>query len=914
MHAYNTHIGALSSGLPSFPLSKSLSFSRRGSEKRTVTRSASCAAASMDTSATGQSDTVNPFPPVPTKTRIAARFTTQRAAPTGEVLRAVSRARGVVLASSQRPVSAINYEPSELRVMSDQTLLEVWDGEGRDEKSLVNSYSLGSLKSASGGSEETQDSDRTRVEGESQFRHNTMQRKPSGRRVSGDHAVHIRKRASLRETTAVKKLFNFGWRDRSATMSRRGSVDGGNDGSCGEERRGEFKGCFNTKKERHRVQHEMLSTCTASDLTTKLSTPATPANSDAQMATSSIFSTREETRKLKKKNMGPASAHLGSGSNPPSAFTFECTDSCTPRSILVPDVSVLGSVLDSGPPTIVPTTRKKLVDSASSNVSEGTLVSTSLRPVTMASKKCWNRNGDGMETDSELIDGDGSNKGRVDSTSETVKEDGVELDEAVPPSRGGLSLKKSFKLGVGRTLGPRLTLAAATGALEELVLSADATAKSGDCADKNHDTVGQIEESRRVGKRVGRGSGMNTPSRSRFAKLPAMQTLQVPTPRPTPEQKKTRFQTLSKAKMEKTVALPPTNITPHFRDASMKPSPSTKAGSVGTSPGSSLTRTLPMIFRGSFSSEGRRSLSSAPSPPTSPLNTRSFAHSISGQPETYSSPPSTSTSRRRSATSPLRLSAITIESVKSAFAGVVGGVLGSRTSTTASPPQTTNMNKHPSLNAITSGTSSSNAAHGTGVFEGGEIMIMGDSYGDFMDLRDPFASPPPTKVKRNPNGHVREGLMNVDSFDDGHGACYEDVFVGSTGGHSRGEFGRRMSAWGKLPMPMKEYSNSAGGMSNRGVGLNHALPSTTSAGRSGGAQRRNAAHPMVKSRRSRKERRTRKSSMLGVVKNTTGSKVGISGKGTKVLGDEEVNFDIEEALLAQKLLKRLDDDWWEGRV
>ncbi len=137
------------------------------------------------------------------------------------------------------------------------------------------------------------------------------------------------------------------------------------------------------------------------------------------------------------------------------------------------------------------------------------------------------------------------------------------------------------------------------------------------------------------------------------------------------------------------------------------------------------------------------------------------------------------------------------------------------------------MNKHPSLNAITSGTSSGTAAHGTGAFEGGEVMIMGDRYGDFMDLRDPFASPPPTKLKRNPNGYVREGLMNVDSLDDGHGACYEDVFVGSTGGHSRGEFGRRMSAWGKLPVPMKEYSNLAGGMGNRGVGLNHALPSTT---------------------------------------------------------------------------------------
>ena len=911
-------MGALSTGLSSFPLSKRLSFSRRGSEKRTVKRSASCAAASMDTSATGQSGTVNPFPPVPSRTRIAARFTTRKAAPTAEALpRPVSRARGVVLASRQRPISAINYGSS-VRVMSDQTLLEVWDGEGRDEKSLVNSYSLGSLKSASGGSEETQDSDRTRVEGEeSQFRHNTMQRKPSGR-VSGDHAVYIRKHASLRETTAVKKLFKFGWRGRSATMSRRGSVDGGKDGGCGEKRRGEFKGFFNTKKDRQRVQHEMLSTCTASDLNTKLSTLATLASSDTQMPTSSIFSTREETTELKK-STDPMSAHLGSCSNPPSAFTVECTDSFT---VLVPDVSALESVLDSGSSTMVPTTGKKLAWKGPVSDETGTLVSRSLRSVTMTSKKCWNGDGDDTETDREIIDGDGDNKGRVDSTSETVKENGAELDEAVSPSSGGLSLKRSFKTGVGRTLGPSLTLAAATGALEELALSApkavlfaDATATSGDCADKNHDIVGQIEESRRVGRREldWVGLEMNTPSRSKLAKLPPMQTLQVPTPRPTPERKKTRFQTLSKAKMEKTVALPPTNITPHSGDASMKLSPSTKAGSVGTSPSSSLTQPFPMIFRGSFSSEGRRSLSSAPSPPTSPLNTQSFAHSISGQPEKYSSPPSTSTSRRRSATSPLRLSAITIESVRSAFAGVVGGVLGSRTSTASPSLQTNNMNKHPSLNAITSGTSSGSAAHGMGTFEGGGVMIMGDSYGDFMDLSDPFASPPPTKLKRNLNGYVKEGLMNVDSLDDGHGACYEDVFVGSTGGHSRGEFGRRMSAWGKLPMPMKEYSNLAGGMSNRGVGLNHALPSTTSVGRSGGSQRRNAAHPMVKSRRSRKDRRTRKSSMLGVVKNTTGSKVGIGGKGTKLLGDEEVNFDIEEALLAQRLLKRLDDDGWEGR-
>lgn len=918
MHAYNTHKGALSSALPSFSLSKSLSFSKKGGEKRAVTRSASCVSRDTDTG-TGGTDIVSLSQPVPSKARMATRFTTRRAAaPTAESSpQAASRAHEGVDEKNQRPVSVVlNYDLSEPKGLSEQSLLKVWDSEGQDEKTLGNSYSLGSLKSVSGGSEATQDSDRTRVEDEGpQFSYNAMQRKPSGIRSSGDPAVYIRKHASLRESATVKKLFKFEWRGRSPTIASTSSTSTGR----GEEgsRRG-AKRFVNTNKERRCVKHEMPSICIASTVATKLSTSVTRANIDVQkMPPSPISSFREAKRNLTK-NASLTTTILGSATTPP---TFESTNSSampTPCSALVSDVvfpAAFGSVSDSGPSKPSHKTTKKLARktpaSASANVGIETLVSSSRNE--MAGRTCWSRNGDTLEMDSEIIDKYADNS-RVDSNGETAEDNGVELDDLVEPSRGGLTLKRSFKLGVGRTLGPSLTLAAATEALGELVVSPRAvplfaddyvtTAKSGDCVDKNHDVVvGQFEESRRVGKwdwDYGGESGMNLERTS--ARL---QTLQMPTPRHTPIKEKARVQILSKAKMGEDVALPPTNITPHTSCASMKPSPSSKTGSVGASP-RSPSPTFPMIFRGSFSSEGRRSLSPMPWPPTSPLDAQFLGHGISGQPETPSSPHSTSTSRRRSATSPLRLSAMTIGSVKNAFAGVIGGVFGSRTSTTTSFPQTRNMSNHPSLNTIASSTG--DAMYGAGAFEGGEIMITDDgSYGDFMDLRDPFASPPPGSVKSTPNRHAREGLMDVDSSEDGHRGYQGNVFVGSTGGHSRGEFGRRMSAWGKFPITTKRYSNSVGGTNNRAVGLGYALSPVSSISRSGGVQKWGAAHPNLKPRRSRKERRMRKSSTLGVVKNT-GSKVGVSENVTKVLGDEDIDFDVEEALLAQKLLKRLNDE------
>lgn len=118
--------------------------------------------------------------------------------------------------------------------------------------------------------------------------------------------------------------------------------------------------------------------------------------------------------------------------------------------------------------------------------------------------------------------------------------------------------------------------------------------------------------------------------------------------------------------------------------------------------------------------------------------------------------------------------------------------------------------------------------------------------GDFMDLRDPFACPSPR--------------VNVVSTEEKEG----NERAVSWYGRGRGQQGQRLSAWGTLPsIP--------------------ASPSTTSLASSKGTGRL-SKNP--KSRVGRKGRHGKERAKFG--------------------GGEDVDFDVEEALLAQRLLKRLD--------
>jgi hypothetical protein len=121
--------------------------------------------------------------------------------------------------------------------------------------------------------------------------------------------------------------------------------------------------------------------------------------------------------------------------------------------------------------------------------------------------------------------------------------------------------------------------------------------------------------------------------------------------------------------------------------------------------------------------------------------------------------------------------------------------------------------------------------------------------GDFMDLRDPFACPSPR--------------VNVVSTEEKE---WNERAV-SWYGRGRGQQGQRLSAWGRLPsLPSIPAS-----------------PSTTSLASSKGTGRL-SKNP--KSRVGRKGRHGKEGGKFG--------------------GGEDVDFDVEEALLAQRLLRRLD--------
>jgi hypothetical protein len=218
----------------------------------------------------------------------------------------------------------------------------------------------------------------------------------------------------------------------------------------------------------------------------------------------------------------------------------------------------------------------------------------------------------------------------------------------------------------------------------------------------------------------------------------------------------------------------------------------------------------------------------------------------------------------------LRLSAVTIESVKNAFSGVWSGKRSGKTGVQQSPvPSITSesIKNRGSLEASTLG----------------RVMILeDDDDGDFMDLRDPFASPRAGKVRRIPSS----GMAGFDSSEDGHGEPCKDVLV-TTGG-----IRRKMNAWGRLPISPKGYSSS-----NTVPGQSEATTYSPTSAESKAYFRIGDVPLHAKSKEHRKERRARRMQRSPKL---------------PVLAD--VDVDVEEALLTQRLLKRLDDDMRRSEV
>ncbi|KAF5328705.1 hypothetical protein D9619_011713 [Psilocybe cf. subviscida] len=230
--------------------------------------------------------------------------------------------------------------------------------------------------------------------------------------------------------------------------------------------------------------------------------------------------------------------------------------------------------------------------------------------------------------------------------------------------------------------------------------------------------------------------------------------------------------------------------------------------------------------------------------------------------------------------STLRLSSITMGSVRSAFAGV-----GARMSSATSRMSVTSAAGVSMRNGQRAG-----AGEGT------------DDDGDFMDLRDPFASPPPAFGKVKTHGTVKNSNLFAPS-----GPKFSEDFlsVNEVQGEEEGmttqketvidgNDRRRMTAWGRLPMPARQISAAT---SNRS--------SYTSTSKSSRATGKTSTVNRKQKRESR-EKRTRKTSALSTLSRTAAGSAGSKGD------TEDVDFGLEEALLSQRLLSRLDAIAWES--
>ena len=334
--------------------------------------------------------------------------------------------------------------------------------------------------------------------------------------------------------------------------------------------------------------------------------------------------------------------------------------------------------------------------------------------------------------------------------------------------------------------------------------------------------------------------------------------------------------------------LPP--MTPPLQSQSLPPTP-TKSRST-------------FLGKPSIDRFGKRS-----APPASPQLPRSseWAHSMSptnrlggaavsmvelvrSRSHSGSRPPSQPSSRTTTPRPSMRLSAMNMGIVRSAFAGV-GARVSARMSTNS---------------ASTRGSTSTAAGNAVSRSIG---MGADDISGDFMDLRDPFASPPPSsKLNSVFRGGDHGGDLWVSeravSSLGGSAGVYDDddsVDVGITRGINSINRGKRrvnMSTWGRLPMPATSP-------------LSGSVPGTSSASVSSLVANRKKAHSHHGERRKHKEKRASKASGAegsGVLIETNSS---LHGYGVACSAGEDADFDVEEALLSQRLLRRLDSVEWE---
>ena len=280
--------------------------------------------------------------------------------------------------------------------------------------------------------------------------------------------------------------------------------------------------------------------------------------------------------------------------------------------------------------------------------------------------------------------------------------------------------------------------------------------------------------------------------------------------------------------------LPPPSMTPPSQSQSLPPTPtksqSTLLGkpSISSFKKRSVPPALPPLPK---SSEWAHSMLRTNGMSSAAVSVVSLAHSRTRSvSRTSSQLPSRPTTPKPS----MRLSAMNMGSVRNAFAGV-GAKVSARMSINSA-----------STRSSAGATASNTVASG-----------MDDIDGDFMDLRDPFASPPPSKLVS----------MN-------------------------------MNAWGRLPISSSTLP----------------LPGTAPEASIGGVvssevTNRKKAHSHHGERRKyKKEKRARKvavtTAAAGVLVETSSSLHGYSAPCSA--GEEDADFGVEEALLSQRLLRRLD--------
>jgi len=797
VHAYNTHLGSLGLSMPN----------SRNSSGYSSSTTPNLVSAVAGKQAMPFRHTV--IPPVPPKSL---------ASPSK---RFPSRRLRVPPSLDNRACSRPNSTISDL----DRSTQQVTDSD--ENGRLVNSFSVGSLKSAYGTSGSVE-SDQTRVESSVESDTSKVVGKGVGD-LKGIHAHATERRGNIpapSENSVPKRSLGFGWLNGMANRYR--------------ENRGE-KDFIDVGEERHSVKP---STTSASILPTE--TPRA----------------RREPKKLKRNNTIASSFTLGPPtSHPPSAFAYAYWNSnsklCKTSSGDLETYMNMGNIV---PLTPVRSPRKKLAKK---------------RSCEYESPKCGIHESPGKSR----CEGNGDNNGN--STYGQTS------------SAGSLRLKRSFKLEDGRTLSPRLTLAAAI-AGDACIPPSMEGEFSPDSRWERRAKGGQelvhldqkLNSSGGLPKRVTMGeegmgnyqlkgttrivtAGIKTetdetyPGPEKSREKPWMNIKNSPNNTQCPLDLSVGTDFIPTTSEPIRESIPTT--TPGFAagrktTVSYPSTPSEPASCCSSSAASPLVpdRT-PMIFRSSASDQGhgQRSLepfplariSSSPSSRTKPVLLRR------GTPVTPTRGQSTISSSSSSSSS-LRLSAVTIENVRNAFSGIWSTKRGGKTRVTV-----------PSTEIISNGGSPEVSTFG------GVAILKDDNDDDFTDLRDPFASPRAGKVRRIPSS----GVASVNLSEDGYGEPSEDLFTTTRSLRK----GRRLPITPTYPLPGQSESYA--------TYLLTGTESPTCFSRIGDAPPYSKEH--------RKERRTRKRMQRGSI---------IPMARLPVLAD--VDFDVEEALLTQKLLKRLDDD------